>query len=118
MEQKVDGIIILNSPCLVKAMKEFSSLRMYLKEFKFYGSRPNDLFISEVRGYKEGDKFIPDIKDMSLRDSLLDWCCNEYRDQQKYFENHSEVKGFTWAVIKSFSIPSYLFSDNIPDEIL
>lgn len=104
MTQKVDGIVILHSSCLVEAMKEFSSLRMYLKEFKLHGSHCNNLFISEVRGYKEGDEFIPDIKDMDLRYSLLDWCCNEYQDQQKYFENHPESKGFSWVVVKSISI--------------
>ena len=104
MTQKVDGIIILHSSCLVEAMKEFSSLRMYLNKFKLHGSHCDNLFISEVRGYKEGGTFIPIIKDMDLRYSLLDWACNENHDYQKYFENHPEAEGFSWKIVKAISV--------------
>lgn len=80
------------------AIKEFSTLKMYLQGFKRTRS---GMFISEAEVSRENDKEDIVLKDsIELRNALLDWSFNEagqysgdgnlIYDANKFFNKHPE----------------------------
>ena len=84
--------ISISSSNIDDAIKEFPTLRRYLKEFKRTRS---GMFISEALKDEE-DTVLNDS--IELRNALLDWSFNEGEDTKKFFSKHP--KGFKFKCYK------------------